>query len=605
MKWNSGKIEMRSINTLEDYLTRNDYLVPYISINDKTPSWDGEIYVYKSNIENKDNLYGKVPIQVKGVKNDNLNNTEISYPFDVSDLKNYKDEGVMLFVVYMKNYNESKIYYSSLQPFDLYRIIKTIKTDQQKKSIRLKEFPKKNQKSVVAICNNFISNKKISGGIVDNRILSLNDMKNLGLSTDNLCFNCSKNFQKVIKDSSEYGTYLYKKSEGLNVYTPIDKIEIQQIINKVSSNVMADGEVFYEDYDVITKSNEYIIVIGNRFQFNISTGKIHYDIKGTLTQRIQGIKFFIELLSNNKIQISGVELPNVIPKSCSENIEDIKKELNRLETIRSVLVDKLGINEDLEMDNLSEEDNCKIICLIKSFVRNESVYMDIETTNIYNNKKSIDAGIIMGNLNIGNLSVKLLFAVEGNDKYKLMNFFGSDTRRLNLIDNDNQVHTVSLYTQLKKEDFLITSNINYKNIIDSYIKMPKAETQNNLYNELVLEILRAYDEQEEKNIKLLEVATEITELLLKEHKESESLFLKLNKFQIIKRERKFNSNEIEDLYKIKFNTKDSVNLMAINILLDNFQEVNDYFNKLSKKEKDQFNKYPISNLWDKNCNNTI
>lgn len=136
--------------------------------------------------------------------------------------------------------------------------------------------------------------------------------------------------------------------------------------------------------------------------------------------------------------------------------------------------------------------------------------------------------------------------------------------------------------------------------------MPKSETQNNLYNNLVLEILRAYDEQKEKNIKLLKLAIEITELLLKEFKKSEALFLKLNKFQIIKRERKFNLNEIEELYKLKFSTKDNVNLMVINILLDNFQEANDYFNKLlSKEEKEQFNKYPIANLWDKNCNNTI
>ncbi|EES90328.1 hypothetical protein CLG_B2271 [Clostridium phage D-1873] len=607
MEWNTEKIEVRSIIALKDYITRNNRLQPFINENDKTPSWDGEVFVYNSNSRNKKDLYGKVPVQVKGVCNEDLSKKEIKYSFDSSDLQNYKDEGIIIFVVYMKNYDENKIYYSALLPFDLHRITKGLKENQKTKSITLKEFPKQNQEEILKIFDNFIENKKVSGGIVDNRILSLQDMRSLGIKTDRFYFKCCRDFQKMIKDSCEYDIYIYAKPQGYDVKIPVDKLGIiKQIVQNVSSNVTINNKVFYNNYEVITKLDEYIIVIGNSFKLNISTDKIHYDICGTLTQRIQGIKFFIELLNYKKVQINGIELPNIIPNSCSGNIKDLEKELNRLEIIRSVLIDKLGVSEDLEMDNLSEEDNCKIVCLIKSFVNNESVYMDIETENIYNTKNPIDAGMIMGNLNIGNLSVKLLFVVEGNNKYKLMNFFGSNIRKVDLIDSDNQVHTVSLYTQLKKEDFLVTSNINYKNIIDSYIKMPKSETQNNLYNNLVLEILRAYDEQKEKNIKLLKLAIEITELLLKEFKKSEALFLKLNKFQIIKRERKFNLNEIEELYKLKFSTKDNVNLMVINILLDNFQEANDYFNKLlSKEEKEQFNKYPIANLWDKNCNNTI
>ena len=47
-KPNSNVIEMASINKLKDAVLRTEIIEPEIHENDKTPSWDGELRLYKS-----------------------------------------------------------------------------------------------------------------------------------------------------------------------------------------------------------------------------------------------------------------------------------------------------------------------------------------------------------------------------------------------------------------------------------------------------------------------------------------------------------------------------------------------------------------------------
>ncbi|WMJ81221.1 hypothetical protein RBU49_02915 [Clostridium sp. MB40-C1] len=603
MEWDTVTIETRSIIKLKDCLTRNCRLYPLINENDKTPSWDGEVIVYNSSSRAKNNIYGTVPVQVKGSIKENLTKSKIKFSLSSSDFENYKDNGIIIFVVYMKDYDEYKIYYNALLPFDLHRLVKGIK-DQKTKTIELKEFPKDNQKEVVNIFLNFVKNQKLQGGTIDDRILSLSDMSKLGIRPNKFYFDYKidnpRDFKKMIENSSKQETYIYIKPDGFNIKIPVDKIDvIEEIIHEMPSPIEVDNKVFYENYKVITRVNEYIIIIGNSLELNMSTGKFHYDFCGTLSERIRDIKFFISLLNNEKIKIKEIELPNVIENSCSEDIQDIKKELNRLEIIKNVLVDILGVNEDLEMDELSKEDWSNLFILIKSIIYHETVSININNKQEYEVENLDNQKLVIGDLNIGNLNIKLIFVKCENNEYQIINFFSNHGIIMKVMNNKKEIVDISLYTKLKKEDFLMVSNVSYSNISESLIKMPKSETQNNLYNGLLLEMLKAYDEQEEKNIKLLNSAKEIITLLLEETK-SDSLILKINKFQIIKRERKFGLDEIQELYKMKFTTENKMALIGIDILLDNFNEASFYYDKLSNEEKEEFNQYPIASLWNDN-----
>lgn len=120
----SSLIEKSAINYLIDEIIITKKLSPYISENDKEPSWDENIYIYGETNFSKENLLGRVPVQVKGKqeKSKNLKKEKISYPVEIVDLKNYlNDGGVMFFVILIdeENLKKRKIYYADLTPVRL------------------------------------------------------------------------------------------------------------------------------------------------------------------------------------------------------------------------------------------------------------------------------------------------------------------------------------------------------------------------------------------------------------------------------------------------------------------------------------------------------
>lgn len=107
-------IESEGVSKLSEVLRRTDYLEPFIPENDKTPVWDGDVYVYNSNSfpHRKDSLQGRVSVQVKGHKVQQLPGEQVKYSVDIRDLKAFqKDGGAIFFNVYITPAYITKIYY--------------------------------------------------------------------------------------------------------------------------------------------------------------------------------------------------------------------------------------------------------------------------------------------------------------------------------------------------------------------------------------------------------------------------------------------------------------------------------------------------------------
>ena len=127
----TGKIERTAGYSLGLFINRCPQIVPYILMNDKTPIWDGELYIYESERSLVDNFSSRVPLQVKGTTNtkDNFYRIERKY------LEGYKNDGGCLFFLDQvdENYNSSKILYAMLSLEDtktlLLQSTKTIKID--------------------------------------------------------------------------------------------------------------------------------------------------------------------------------------------------------------------------------------------------------------------------------------------------------------------------------------------------------------------------------------------------------------------------------------------------------------------------------------------
>ena len=125
---NTGKIERAAVRAVDEYLDKCPKLEPYINTNDKTPIYDGSIYVYNSNNHKIGNYFATVPLQVKGTTT-----TKNSYRIGREFIEGYKkDDGCVFFFV-QESINPSKILYAILTPAVLDLLLqqttKTIKID--------------------------------------------------------------------------------------------------------------------------------------------------------------------------------------------------------------------------------------------------------------------------------------------------------------------------------------------------------------------------------------------------------------------------------------------------------------------------------------------
>lgn len=143
----SIKTESKAVNALVSSIEDTRLMVPYIDKNDKTPIWDGFIYLYSDPSLTKNYFAGRAPVQVKGHGENDLSKARVSHDAKVADLKAYhQDGGAIYFLIYVaEDRRASKIYYADLTKEKLEEILAACAPDQEKKTIRLSEFPKDNE----------------------------------------------------------------------------------------------------------------------------------------------------------------------------------------------------------------------------------------------------------------------------------------------------------------------------------------------------------------------------------------------------------------------------------------------------------------------------
>lgn len=103
---NTINIEKIACSAVGKYLSDCCVLVPNIDENDKTPIWDGDIYIYDSPAVCNENLLGRYPLQIKG-KTVKSFSKSASFSVRVTDLKKFYQEGGCIFFVVQEKKDES------------------------------------------------------------------------------------------------------------------------------------------------------------------------------------------------------------------------------------------------------------------------------------------------------------------------------------------------------------------------------------------------------------------------------------------------------------------------------------------------------------------
>lgn len=588
-------IETFAINAVKDSIVSTEILDQFIADNDKEPSWDGFIYVYNGKNHCKDNLSGRVPVQVKGKLVDNLSKKKISYPVDISDLVNYRnDVGAIFFVVYLnkKNPLNRKIYYEELTPVKIVNYLKQT-NGQKKKNIQLYEFPNEKELKSIIVAN-FLFHSKRQASFSTQGFISFDELK-----TSNIPYQFSialpgdYSGQSTIAYNELYsrGIYVYATIEGTKTLLPTDIIATSLSESEiVKKDIIVNEICFYNDFQRVKTLEEVTLKIGHSFSLIMKYGSTNLNaqikLSPMLRWRAKDLSFIISAIKAKKFYIGEVEIAMTIPQKESLVFDIITQEKLLLHYNKVIkLLDTLHIEKDINLTDLVDRQRKDFDILIKAIVFKQEVNIKIKKSPcIFDLKLSI-------------LKIRLLIVKEEQtQQYKIYDFFDL---ALNLFGSSiagGIPSRISPYSILRSEDYLELANIDYNSILNSYKLIANLNPEiYNLANNDVLNMLLAYDNN--NNVKLLAIAKEITDWLYEASDISKDIIL-INQLQIIKREREFSKEELLSLHDLTESTiaEEDIKVGAY-LLLGNKIGAEIHFSRLTLEEQNLFKKYPIYHFW--------
>lgn len=597
---NKKLIEDLSVNAVIKSLSLTGYLSPYIATNDKEPSWDGTVYIYSNKNGKKEDITGKVLVQVKGKSCNYFTKSEIMFPVDTIDLRNYlNDGGVMYFVVYLKKDGTEKIYYSTLTPVKLNRYLKNIET-RKTKSIKFKELPKDNNKKM-DIFVNFYENSKRQRSFTETGFIPLEELnreivQEFTTTITGHGYKSDKpDLTSLLADNDEI--YIYAKIKGSSALHPIDTIITSitpvSLPEDVHEAISINEEVYYPSFTRTFFKEKVEVKIGKSLLITIqkdgSSTTVSYESSKILRTRVKDLYFLLNALKAKHFSINDTKLAFEIPtdEALKFNIEREYKTLIYYEKILQLL-NILSVCEDIDIEKLTEQDFKNIDILINAFVEKQPI-------------KNLQKGLMVLNLKISNITLMLFFVKSENNEttYEIKDFFNSGMMFV-YKGEDGVMLRAPAYSFLRKKDYLKVSNINYDDILPSYKALQ--ELNNRIFelaNQDMLQILLAYDESEPRKDNLLITAKNIAEWILNEDTDNLPIEIKiLNCLQITKRERKLNSEEKQKLFSISQNSSSRIDVkVASYLLLENSELAEYHFNQMLPKEQEGFKSFPIYYFW--------
>lgn len=567
----------------------NNTLKPFFSDNDKTPLWDGQIFIYKSTEKKIDNWDDKLNVQIKGRNVKSLSESRKTFSLEVNKLKAYQRDGrgtLFLICLYTDNM-DYKLFYRNLLPVDLDSILEDIDETKTTTSFEIYPINKGQKNAILQICLNFVQNAKKQ---INTEIKNIEEIKNIKEINSHFV---GKNQNEFFKELLNNKIYTYATDTNDKIFA-ISKKENTKIFmgQEINKNVSIDDKVYYSNYILQRQSDGETIIMGNSITLNLVSYKINFKFNGNIDQKIKSLELFIDMQKKQKITINGATLL-LNKKDCIE-LENYEKELAELKIIKNMF-NKLGIDFTDKLENLNNSDWTNIQILVNIFEKNKKP------------KKTFVSQTGICKMTIGRNVILLWIDAEKNNYY---NFF-EDLSSIILITtkegkqptNENSISPYLLLIDktimCENNNLFEYANWNSEIVKKSFEKVSRYRELAGYINEFILRLLLTYDKNPKED--MLNLAMFLCEKIISqdyENKNDKDIY-RTNYFQIIKRQRVFNGDEYDELFRLKEIVYKKDNCMlkcGIAILLEDQKDFEYYYNKLSEKEKVDFKNFPIYNL---------
>lgn len=595
--------ERLATTALEQVISKTERLKPWINKGDKEPSFDGNIYIYERNTTSKKDIK-RVPVQVKGKGVCKNNPTlTIKYPVSVIDLKNYlKNSGVMFFVVYIdKDTGDTiQIYYASLVPFKIKELLRYKTNNTQSISITFNKFPN-DKKEITDLLLSFYYDAQKQSSFINSEIPTIEELikqEQLACLSFSIPNSQGKlNLASIPRRLEGKDLYIYADIKGGLGSVPvkcISQISHIQMNHTVDIPVSVNGVIYYTGLVKTITSDKILYRIGSSVTLSIpntvkimdnNTGielKIVVELKGTLKEQINALKFLIPMLNEKRFEIGDANFPVNFSETELKKlgVDEYPEILDGYKRILSVL-EKLNVKKDLPLNDFTDEDYRKLDILVGAIESEKPV----KCTN--------DDLPCIVKFDVGGLHLLMICQKQDDGSYKLWDYFNKSIDVF-IVDNGEEF-TISQYSIMKSDDFVLIDNLRLQSVINDFkrIKPQKYIVENG--NHIMLEMLKAYDK--EPNVELLEAAKQMCSWLETEKQYLGEEVLLINSLQITKRERELNIFEKPKLYEIANTSENVFSRIGALILLNESDEVEKLFNVLPQKQKDDFSSLPIFKLY--------
>ena len=590
---NPIKVEQNAVDEVRACFDDCDRILAGVQTNDKTIAWDGHLYLFNDSSCRKDSYYAKIPVQVKGVSCSEKHPDNINYSIDIADLKAYKDDGIAFFVVYI-NKRIKTVYYVLLAPIEIKAIISTC-SEQNSKSISLKKLDCSNSNELDLLFRVFYDDCKRQKSIVDQPILSFENLKDLGNPKLTIYGFTSSELANIPRALAKKDAFVYANIENgtINYLYPVGTSRCAiAITQECKKPVCIGGKKYYDSYSLTNKREGDVVAIGKCLFITMLDNDVQnlhvivdFDVtRYNLSEAINALGFLLALSSNKYLTIGSCDLNMDQEKGSGADmlagLSDLQGLQTRLEKLKKAL-DVLHVKDDLDLKLMEKDSDRFIDILISAFVDNKEVI------------EKQDVGLIT-EIGLCNINVLVLAAKTGENTYHLYDFFNCPFD-LHGSYGDDKVFPITPYAILDKDKILKYSNIDYSDILSSF----KAIMNNNLKcfhiaNTVGLYLLLAYDEQITKNEILINTAKEVFDWLYEvEDDELSKLSSRLNVLQIKKRLGLIGDSEKEELFEIAENTESDDVKFAAYLLLDDNAFAMRSFNRLDAEVQDFYRTLPI------------
>lgn len=590
-------VEILATSAVQQRLGRCEHLVPYIDSNDKTPITDGFIDVYKGLGRRSEDITARLPVQVKGLTA-HARIPPTTYSMTRTRLSTVRNHGtVLLFVVFVRSdgryFGEPK--YAILAPYTIDMWVNQTPQTKNSVAVPLRDLPKDSSEIEGIVSIAVLSQRQRmfegqTGSVLDNATsITIHGTKPWELDAP-------------MTFSPEHGDFVVEVETTLGMVPLSGVLELRPgtYVEHQRDMTMRCGEVEYQGAtlrQVDAQSWEVKPSPGITMSLvfedqRLKTSSIVLTQVDGLADRVKDIDFFLSLADTGSIEINGGKYRFEMSRDQDpSDLRAARKNLGRL----LELFEKLRVDARLiDMAEIDSEQHTRLRYLYASVVQNRSLNADNGRT-----------AYISEQLGPWQLSLFVLPAGEPG-MWKYVDPFAPENRRqfrlYSMDDNGKREEiTGTVYDGIKQENLSRVLNLHLDALVDAYRTIAELPETSYLANQFVLKLIQAADVEPRRCDEFLDAATSLNDWLIEE--EPESIPNTLNRFQIRARRRQgltaTERSEIRSLRREIITSAAStsaVHEIGCAILLGDPADISDCAGRLTEKELDDLQAYPIWNL---------